>query len=373
MDFANNYSALDRLVHNIAFSSRGAQIGLSALEDKVYARQLDAINPHKPVFVTALPRAGTTLLLEMLERSGQFGVHLYRDMPLLLTPIFWSKVSASFRREDTPRERAHGDGMMVSVESPEAFEETIWVEFWKEQYQARSVKPWHPKFKHAEFERFFNNHIKKILLLRQTNGVTPMRYLSKNNMNIGRIEYICKAFPEAQIVVPFRGPLQHAASLLKQHLGFLKLHHDDAFAKRYMREIGHYDFGQNLKPINFNGWVDNYSTLSPDTLEFWLRYWFEAYRYILDHKQANVALFCFDSFSRKPDSSLRALATNLQLPDIESFVALSGRVAEPKTHNIDTSALPDELMNATQALFERLNAGAINLVSQSGANSFSEQ
>lgn len=129
-----------------------------------------------------------------------------------------------------------------------------------------------------------------------------------------------------------------------------------------MCEIGYYDFGQNLKLINFNGWVDNYFILFLDILEFWLCYWFEVYCYILDYKQVNVVLFCFDSFSCKFDLSLCVLVMNLQLLDIELFVVLLGCVVEFKIYNIDISVLFDELMNVIQVLFECLNVGVINLV-----------
>lgn len=357
MDFANHYSALDRLVHNIAFSSRSAQIALSGVEDKLFSRQLNRIQADRPVFVSALPRAGTTLLLEMLESSGEFGVHIYRDMPLLLTPLLWSKLSGSFRQSDEPRERAHGDGMMVSVESPEAFEETLWAEFWPDQYKEAWVEPWHPRFKHEQFEDFFRQHFKKILLLRQTVDKRPERYLSKNNMNIGRLEYILKAFPDAQIVVPFRTPLQHAASLLKQHLGFLKLHEEDEFARRYMREIGHYDFGHNLKPINFNGWVQRYPELKPTHLDFWLRYWVEAYQAIFERSNPAIRLFDFDVFTHQPEASLGRLANWLGMKDIDGLVGQSARVAPPKSHEHERLA-NEKLMLEANTLFDRLKSAA---------------
>ena len=40
------------------------------------------------------------------------------------------------------------------------------------------------------------------------------RYLSKNNNNILRLPALARAFPQALILIPFRDPLTHAASLL---------------------------------------------------------------------------------------------------------------------------------------------------------------
>lgn len=356
----NRYSLLERMVHNMAFASRAAQIAMADLEDKQFARQLQAITPERPVFVTALPRAGTTLLLEMLENTGEFGVHIYRDMPFLLTPIWWARMSHWFQQDAAPQERAHGDGMLVSVDSPEAFEETLWAEFWQQQYRKRWVEPWNARFRHDEFERFFRAHMRKILYLRQTETQHPNRYLSKNNMNISRLGYLTRRFEDAQVIVPFRHPLQHAASLLKQHLGFLRLHQQDHFARRYMRKIGHYDFGENLKPINFNGWLHGQDIAPATELNFWLQYWCEAYTSILDQCQPAVALFGFDQLGQQPEASLQQLANLLQLEDPTRLTGQSSRVAAPRPHPLPPAGLDPVLRERAEALYARLVANALN-------------
>ncbi|MEG7756646.1 hypothetical protein U2103_15325, partial [Listeria monocytogenes] len=78
-----------------------------------------------------------------------------------------------------------------------------------------------------EFKPFLANHMRKIVALRRPHS--NARYASKNNLNIARIGGLAGAFPDADIVVPFRAPLQHAASLLHQHRNFLDLHARDAF------------------------------------------------------------------------------------------------------------------------------------------------
>ena len=134
-------------------------------------------------------------------------------------------------REDSPVERAHGDGMMISVDSPEAFEEIIWKGFWPSRYLSDRIVPWaEPEF--ADFERFFRDHMRKIILLRSGVSSRHFRYISKNNPNISRIGYLKRVFPDSIIVVPFRAPLQHASSMLRQHRNFTKIHEQDPFALR---------------------------------------------------------------------------------------------------------------------------------------------
>ena len=115
---------------------------LSGIESRVYKTPLSGIEITKPVFITALPRAGTTLLLELCVETGYFASHTYRDMPFVLTPLLWERFSRLFKRSENPRERAHGDGMMISMDSPEAFEEIIWKGYWPSRYLADRIVPW---------------------------------------------------------------------------------------------------------------------------------------------------------------------------------------------------------------------------------------
>ena len=57
----------------------------------------------------------------------EFETLTYRDMPFILAPLLWDKISRPLRKAGEKVERAHGDGMMVSFDSPEAFEEVVWL------------------------------------------------------------------------------------------------------------------------------------------------------------------------------------------------------------------------------------------------------
>ena len=58
-----------------------------------------------------------------------------------------------------------------------------------------------------------------------------------------------------------------------------------------MAAIGHYDFGENLKPINFDQWLSKseYQQCYEDkqSMEFWLSYWVESYQYLLNNASQN--------------------------------------------------------------------------------------
>ena len=76
------------------------------------------------VFVAALARAGTTSLLTAIHDSEEFASLTYADMPFVLAPNLWDKLNPTTRHKEE-QERVHGDGIKVSTNSPEAFEEVF--------------------------------------------------------------------------------------------------------------------------------------------------------------------------------------------------------------------------------------------------------
>ncbi len=352
--FENKYSPLDQLLHRVSFKTSAAQIEIADLEDKLFRKRLSPIEISRPVFITALPRAGTTILLDMCAQTNEFVSHTYRHMPFLLTPLFWNKMTSMFRQSDTPRERAHGDGMLVSVDSPEAFEEMIWKSFWPSRYQEERIIP-HFGPQYPEFEDFFRNHVRKIIALEErADNNTILRYISKNNLNISRLDYIAHFLPDSIILVPFRAPIEHASSLLRQHLNFLKIHNKDDFAAVYMKSIGHYDFGVNLRPVDFDKWLDKRSEFEPTSLNFWLAYWIHTYQHLLDNKNDNTTFVSFELFCQKPQTKLEDMAKLLKVNNPNLLISKANEIVTPKPYTVDISTIAESLLKTAQALYEEL-------------------
>ena len=99
--FQDRHTRWERLLHRLAFSSVEAQKGLAGLESRIFAERLRDVEIDRPVFIAALPRAGTTVLLEILAALGPFATHTYRDMPFPLTPLLWNVLSRRFRAPGT--------------------------------------------------------------------------------------------------------------------------------------------------------------------------------------------------------------------------------------------------------------------------------
>jgi hypothetical protein len=359
-DEEGDYSALDRLLHRVAFRTTSAQIAMADVEDRLFARQLAACKIERPVFVTALPRAGTTMLLECCAGMREFASHGYRDMPFVLVPCLWNRFSVAFRRSAPVRERAHGDGMLIGFESPEALEEVLWKAFWRRHYRSDRIVPW--KVDEAndaeDFVEFFRNHLRKIMLVRRGSDATAARYLSKNNLNIARIGLLRRLFPDAAIVVPFREPLQHAESLLKQHRNFLGIHKQDRFASEYMRAIGHYEFGDNLRPVDFDGWFDGRQTRQADCLAFWLEYWAAGYRHLLAEEAAITRFVDYDALCETPHDGLRRLADTLECREPDALLAAADGVHPSKKRTIDTAAVPGGILEEVDRIYAALKGRA---------------
>ena len=191
----NNYSWLEQKLHKFALSS---QFMREVTFDFESTNLLSSSVSENHVFITGLARAGTTILLNALYESNNFASLTYADMPFVLAPNLWSKIS--LKRGDTElKERAHGDGIKVSTESPEAFEEVFWKTFYDEEFE--------------ELEDKFRAYVGNILY-----KYKKERYLSKNNQNIKRVELISEIFTHSKILIPFREPIQHAYSLSLIHI-----------------------------------------------------------------------------------------------------------------------------------------------------------
>ena len=194
------YSGIDQMTHRLAFAGPGVQLTAADLEDRLFAKSIRETRTEPPIFITSLPRAGTTILLEALNVLPSVATHLYRDMPFVMAPMLWSRLSGMFRKSSQLTERAHGDGIFVGYDSPEAFEEIIWRAFWPEKFHDHAIDLWSRNDINAEAFTFLDRHFRKIVLLR-SNGIG--RYVSKNNNNIARLDFIAKSVP--------RGP-DHSAT-----------------------------------------------------------------------------------------------------------------------------------------------------------------
>ena len=252
----NNYSALQRFLHRSVLSSQFMREVMFDVEQSIFLKKDNNFDDDH-VFVAGLARSGTTILLNAIYQSNQFASLTYDDMPFILSPNFWKKISPK-KSHGELQERAHGDGISVSTNSPEAFEEVFWKTFTDNSIIREEL-----------FIKFIS------LILKKNNKI---QYLSKNNQNIRRLDLISEIFPRSKILIPFRDPLQQTLSLFSQHMKFVNEQNEDTFARDYMKWIGHSEFGLDYKMIHPS------NLLYPNEKEFnhWLEQWYLTYKSVME-------------------------------------------------------------------------------------------
>ena len=249
-----NYNKIQKFLYDFVLSKKIINKSLFELEKKVYLKN-KYLNNQSHLFITGLPRSGTTSLLNFLFSLDEYASLTYNNMPFILSPNF----SKLFQNKNiTKKERLHGDGIDFDNNSPEALDEIFFnnnEEFIKEELE---------------------NYIQLILVCNKKS-----KYLSKNNLNYKRIDIIQSILPNSIFLIPIREPLQHANSLLNQHLHFSQLQKDDDFIRRYMNYLGHNEFGLDHKawnkPIQFHDLIN---------INYWLEQWNLFYKFIYNKFQS---------------------------------------------------------------------------------------
>jgi hypothetical protein len=353
----SDYSIIDRFLHRFAFSTPMLQKILSDFEDDLFRSKITSIESRNEVFVAGLPRAGTTLLLSLLYATGEFATFTYRQMPFILAPLLWNKISRPFQQPGENKERAHGNGMEVSFDSPEAFEEVIWLAYLKKKIVRQDyLLPLSKGEYTQEFADAIRNSVKKCILLEvdEKLAVESLRYLSKNNANISRIELLKELFPSSKILVPFRHPLSHISSLMKQHERFIEEHGQDSFSKKYMQWLGHFEFGDNFKPINFDGWLAEKTIPLVIDHNFWIQYWTAAYAYVLKHKDERIQLVDFEALLKSGEPILDNIANYIGLRDKSTLIAGAATLRSPTTRPFDADVCSTDHLDAANSVYDRL-------------------
>ncbi|QPG58251.2 sulfotransferase [Shewanella eurypsychrophilus] len=305
----DNYSLTEQGIHRLAFGSTQLQSLLLDIEDKLYSQQWQNIEINKPIFITSLPRAGTTLLLELLNQLPELSTYLYRDMPFILTPLIWHKISSRFQVTSQKKERAHADGLKINVDSPEAFEEIVWKRSFPEKYQSKQIPLWTET--NCQLQKELHQQMQKQIAVRKLTSKMAVRYVSKNNANIARLNIIKQGFPDAIVLIPFRHPLEQAISLWKQHLHFTAIHAQDNFTYAYMQSIGHFEFGRLHKPLLFPRFNTLTANFSPLDLNYWLAYWISAFSYLLTY--SSVSFIHYESLCKSGAKGVKKLLARLDL------------------------------------------------------------
>jgi hypothetical protein len=256
-------------------------VGLGNLESGFLRGRLAATKVDRPVYICGLPRAGTTITLQMLSEHPDVVTHKYADFLMPYMPYVWNKVfpriPVDAMRKPVPR--IHRDRIEVTRDSAEMGEEILWEHFFPHIHDEANYSVLDGTTSNPAFERFYDEHLRKLALVR---GRT--RYVSKAIMCVVRMQYLSKLFPDARFLLYIRNPVDHVASLIKQDRIWAELEQSDPRQIEIIELTGHHEFGPHQVMAN----VGNPEELkeiralfdSGRVAESRARYWAYAYGFV---------------------------------------------------------------------------------------------
>ncbi|HEY5713831.1 MAG TPA: sulfotransferase [Candidatus Gracilibacteria bacterium] len=345
----------DFFIHqNYVLMDRGYPFlkGVGSLENKFLGDNLSAIG--KPIFVCGLARSGTSVVTQMLQTHPDLGSLLYKDLPMLAMPYFWSFVSDWYYRGVKPHQRPHKDGLKIDPNTPDAFEEFLWRKE-LDDYQKDQLSTWlGADFADPSLEQCLKSIIPKVVFIRKAK-----RYLSKGNYNLFRIQYLASLFPDSQFVLCFRNPFDHAHSLARVHALFST--QENKYAGDQMAILGHYEFGPQRQALGDKKAQEKAWKAGAD-YEGYLYQWLEVYQGVYDHYLSDkilrkrILLFDNEALVRSPQKRLQELFKFCDLSVTPSNIKkLSEKVHQRNVYKA-SEKIPEKLKKDVEALYKKLKS-----------------
>ena len=334
----SEFGVISQLFHRIAFNHYHLVWRLHTREV-----QRSQISPRPDfLIITGLARAGTTAMLNTLSKNPAFASLSYANLPFLLSPSTWGRL---YKPKGTnERERSHGDGLKISTRSVEALEEFFFKVRLKDSFIHEDYLSAHDV--DADVAKEYLNYQS---LVRKSDDQV---YLAKNNNFMLRYASMRRHLPQMRVIIMFRDPLTHAASLMEKHMQFSEMQDADPFVLTYMDWLGHHEFGQGHKPFAFSTEDNPYS---PDCIDYWLTLWIQYYRYVLTQDLEGCQWVAYEDFAEHPLTIAQELLTfwgvgtsNLPLQ------------THTKKRQVSTTC-DDDLLNEARTIYSKLYSRSVNI------------
>lgn len=334
----SEYSELSQLLHRLFLDNYNIADKLFSWERKRMAKKGLSRNVQF-VIVTGLARAGTTSLMLNLSKIDQFSSLSYANMPLLTAPNLWRKIYTP--KSKKLKERSHQDGILIGLESKEALEEYFFKmktkdAFIQDNFLVQHVVSDEVYEAYLDYQSIVKNDNEKI-------------YLAKNNNFILRYKSMRQRNSQFLVLLLFRDPLSHAASLLDKHRYYVKSQQEDPFVLEYMNWLGHHEFGNNQKAFSFSE-DDALSGLDKNSINYWLASWINYYTQALKMQDEQTLFLNYKTYCNSPNEVLQLVLNkvhlDLQLPKMEPY---------RNTRKADVQA-SENLMKEAEKLYVKLCA-----------------
>ena len=126
-----------------------------------------------------------------------------------------------------------------------------------------------------------------------------------------------------------------------------------------MAGIGHFDFGANLRPVNFNAWLSTTNSKDATKLSFWVEYWVATYSHLSKQQGEQVRLVFYETLCEKPKQVLERLVSFLEIEAKDKFIKQYSRISLAKPHPVDNSEVDGELSDKAYALYEEMQTASL--------------
>jgi len=339
----NNY--LNNIPYRLFSKSNFFYETLISIEEIIWKKNYENKKIDTFLYVCGYPRSGTTVITNFLNLTKKFSSYTHKDMPLILSPILWSKFSSIYYKGFKDIKRKHDDSMLINLDFADSFEEVIWKNFKKNSY----------------FFEIYLKNIKKIVYLRNKS-----KYLSKSNQNLARINLIKKNIPDSKFLIIFRNPISQLKSLMKVNQIFFDEISKNSFFLNELDFLGHYEFGpkrkfifenlKNLKEIK-NNWYEGNFALS------YIQEWIDVHQMILNNYLGvgNINFVNYDdlrnNFQEETTKILEFCEVDINQIDIKECLKLFNFDSSSVNYKVDIhkdNILKDKIIHA-QKLYEKLS------------------
>lgn len=355
------YSLSQKFLHWVVLDSAWVRKLMFEVERAIFLPRRPAPatdESSQPVYVCGLARSGTTLVLRVLEQTGGFASLSYRDMPFVLAPNLWDRITRASWHQMSKVERAHGDGIAVDLDSPEAFEEVFWRTHSADDYE---TGPAGLNFRHApDTLPAFADYRRLVVMKEERRRGQRLRYLSKNNNHLMRLDLMARQ-DQGRVLVVYRHPLAVAHSLWRQHQRFSAMQAEDAFGRRYMQWLGHFEFG--LSHVPFAAIAARQSgRYSPADMNYWLETWVLAHEALLSGahlQEEGVHLLNYEWLCASPKAAIADLLGLLYMQEMAS--GIQEKIRPSHVPEISADSLDEAWVQRALGVYQSLAAHPANL------------
>ncbi|PLX16889.1 MAG: sulfotransferase family protein [Salinivirgaceae bacterium] len=307
----SSYSELSQLIHRMALDNYNVANKLFKKEiKKIKKKQLNERQHF--VIVSGLARAGTTSLMNDIAKVQGFTSLSYANMPFVMSPNIWRKFYNP--KSGKLKERSHKDGIKIGYDSNEALEEFF--------FKAKAHDSFIQQDCLTEYEvspETYNDYLNYQTIIKLDD---QKLYLAKNNNFILRYKSLRAFNDDFLMVIMYREPLAHAASLFEKHKEYKELQTKDPFVMEYMNWLGHHEFGLNQKFFKFQDspYENNYEK---NSLNYWLKNWIYYYSYVIEIDHPNTILINYDDYCMSPEKVVGDVISKTpieaKLPELKPF------------------------------------------------------